>query len=117
MFLRLNHQQLDIFCVAKEFTSECYLLSRQFPADERFNMIQQVRRASLSVVLNIAEGASRKSVLERKRFFEIARGSLIEIDAAFDIAKQLGYLSKVNCSKMHELTNRTFSMLTKLINA
>ena len=57
-------------------------------------MIQQIRRAALSVVLNIAEGCSRKSEAERKRFFEISRGSLIEIDAAFDIANELGTLEK-----------------------
>jgi four helix bundle protein len=66
-------------------------VTKAFPADERFNMVQQVRRAALSVVLNIAEGCLRKSETERKRFFEISRGSLIEIDAAFDVANELEY--------------------------
>jgi len=48
--------------------------------------VQQVRRAALSVHLNIAEGCSRKSKSERRRYFEIARGSVIEIDAAIGIA-------------------------------
>jgi len=54
-------------------------------------MIQQIRRAALSVHLNVAEGCSRKSLTERRRFYEIARGSVIEIDAAPDIAVNLGY--------------------------
>jgi len=62
------------------------------PAEEKFGMITQIRRAGLSVHLNVAEGSSRKSAFERKRYFEIARGSVIEIDAALDIAFDLGYL-------------------------
>lgn len=53
--------------------------------------VQQIRRAALFVHLNIAEGSSRRSKAERKRFYEIARGSVIEIDAALDIAYQLNY--------------------------
>lgn len=56
------------------------------PIDEKFGMITQIRRAALLVHLNIAEGFSRKSEAERKRYFEISRGSIIEIDAAMDIA-------------------------------
>ncbi len=52
-------------------------------------MVSQIRRAALSVHLNIAEGASGKSEVERKRYFEISRGSIIEIDTALDIAFEL----------------------------
>ena len=116
MFLQLNHQKLEVFKAAKALTVECYKISKLFPQDERFNMIQQIRRASLSVVLNIAEGCSRKSVLERKRFFEISRGSLIEIDAAFDVANDLGYFADNNLAQLGELTNKTFSMLCKMLS-
>ena len=71
MFLELNHQKLDVFVIAKSFTLEYYKFTKELPAEEKFNMVQQVRRAALSVYLNIAEGCSRKSVTERKRFFEI----------------------------------------------
>jgi four helix bundle protein len=74
MFLQLNHQKLDVFATAKTFALECYKFTKELPSDEKFNMVQQVRRAALSVYLNIAEGCSRKSLLERKRFFEISRG-------------------------------------------
>jgi len=93
MFLQLNHQKLDVFKSSKVFVLECYKLSKALPVEEKFGMISQIRRAALSVYLNIAEGASRKSEAERKRYYEIARGSLIEIDAALDIAKELGYLA------------------------
>jgi four helix bundle protein len=57
-------------------------------------MISQIRRAALSCHLNIAEGSSRKSESERKRYFEIPRGSIIEIDTALDTAEKLGYMAK-----------------------
>ncbi len=82
MFLKLNHQSLDVYTFSKKFVLECYKLTKHFPSDEKFGMISQIRRAGLSVHLNIAEGASRKSEVERKRFYEISRGSIVEIDAA-----------------------------------
>ena len=94
MFLELNHQKLDIYSVSRLFVAECYKLTKCLPGEEKFGMITQIRRAALSVHLNIAEGASRKSQTERKRYFEIARGSVIEIDAALDIAHDLQYLNK-----------------------
>nr|WP_236859526.1 four helix bundle protein [Chryseobacterium sp. MEBOG06] len=51
-----------------------------------------MRRASTSVVLNITEGCSRKSELERKRYFEIARGSVVELDSCFDIIIECNYI-------------------------
>jgi len=71
----------------------------------------------LSVHLNIAEGASRKSEQERKRYYEIARGSLIEIDAALDIASTLAYLQDFDIKKLGEYMIKTFKLLTGLISA
>ncbi|TCZ74844.1 four helix bundle protein [Flaviaesturariibacter aridisoli] len=116
MFLTLNHQKLDLYGFSRKFVLECYRLSNTLPPDERFGMIAQVRRAALSVHLNIAEGASRKSDAERKRFYEIARGSVIEIDAALDIAHDLGYFENYDFSNLKENMIRTFKILSSLIN-
>jgi len=72
---------------SKKFVLECYKLTKPLPQDEKLGMISQIRRAALSVHLNIYEGASRKSQAERRRYYEVARGSVIEIDAALDLAK------------------------------
>jgi len=96
MFLTLNHQKLDLYGFSRKFVLECYKLTKQLPPDEKFGMISQIRRAALSVHLNISEGSSRKSEAERKRYYEIARGSIIEIDAALDIANELEYLTNQN---------------------
>ena len=68
MFLKLNHQKLDVYAASRQFVMETYKLSKLLPASEKFGMITQIRRAALSVHLNIAEGASRKSDIERKRY-------------------------------------------------
>jgi len=59
-------------------------------------MIQQIRRAALSVKLNLAESSTRKSTLERKRYLEVSRGSVVEIDAALETVVDLEYFKKNN---------------------
>ena len=100
MFLKLNHQRLDVYGISRQFVYECYKLTTKLPAEEKFSMISQIRRAALSVHLNIAEGASRKSEAERKRYYEVARGSVIEIDASLDVANDLNYLKEINTEKL-----------------
>ncbi len=116
MFLTLNHQKLDIYNFSKSFVFESYKLTRILPVDEKFGMISQIRRAALSVHLNIAEGSSRKSEVERKRYFEISRGSIIEIDAAIDIAFEIGYLNNYDFKKLGESMIKCFKLLSGLIN-
>jgi four helix bundle protein len=115
MFLQLNHQQFDVYKITRLFVKECYFATKTFPTDERFSMVQQIRRAALSVHLNLAEGFSRKSEVERKRFFEISRGSIIEIDAALDIASDLDYCTKEELAELGLNMSRSFGMLSKLI--
>ncbi len=71
----------------------------------------------MSVHLNIAEGSSRKSEAERKRYYEISRGSVIEIDAALDIANDLNYLTNFNSEKLGESMIKSFKMLSGMIES
>ncbi|HEX2605881.1 MAG TPA: four helix bundle protein [Flavisolibacter sp.] len=114
MFLQLNHQKLDVYDISLKLVSECYKLTRLFPSEEKFSLSQQIRRAAISILLNISEGCSRKSETERKRFFEIARGSLIEIDAALDIALTCNYFEKQQFEQLGIYMNRCFGMLTRM---
>jgi four helix bundle protein len=116
MFLQLSHTRLDVYKMTQLLALDCYKVTRQFPSDERFCMIQQLRRAALSLHLNLAEGCSRKSKVERKRFFEISRGSVIEIDGCLDLAVKLKYVSLDELKSFGESILRTFQMLSKMIN-
>ena len=115
MFLKLNHQKPDIYKFPP-FVLEGYKLSKYLPGSEKFGMVSQLRRAALSVHLNIAERCSGKSPRERKRFYEVARGSVIEIDSALDISVDLNYLSKEKLAELGQLLVRTFQMISKMIS-
>ena len=83
---------------------------RQLPGDERYALADQWRRAAYSVALNIAEGASRKGPREFRRYLDIARGSLHELEAIFEIVAEMDYIpsddlepiatARDNCAKM-----------------
>lgn len=117
MFLELSHTKLDAYQWTKKLCCECYLLVAKFPKEEKFILTQQIKRAALSVYLNVAEGASRKSTVERKRFYEIARGSLIEIDAALDFAELQSYCDKNSLNSLGESMVKSFKIISGLINA
>lgn len=115
MFLQLNHKSLHVYAAVRELTKEVYEVSMKLPADEKFNMISQIRRAALSVKLNLAEGASRKSGAERSRYIEVARGSVIEIDAAVETAVDIDYLKPEQLQPLGEVLNKCFAMLSNML--
>lgn len=87
------HQRLEAWRKSMDLVVLVYQATRSFPADERFGLVSQLRRAALSVPSNVAEGAARGS----SRFFtsalQIARASLSELNTQIIIAHRLGYLS------------------------
>jgi len=95
--------------------SMIYQISNTFPSRELFGITNQLRRAAVSIPSNIAEGASRNSVNERRRFFYIARSSLVEIDTQIEISKSLEFLSTDSLNQLSKELNKLFAMMTKLI--
>jgi four helix bundle protein len=114
MFLTLGHTKLDVYQAVQELLLECYLITENLPSDERFNLTQQIKRAAVSVKLNLAEGASRRSEMERKRYYEIARGSVIELDAAIEVCLELKYLLPEKTERVGLLIIKSYSMLTRM---
>jgi four helix bundle protein len=113
--MKLTHKNLEVYKVAGELLNECYITTKYLPPEEKFNLTQQIKRAALSVLLNVAEGSSRSSILERKRFFEIARGSIVEIDTAFTASVILNYTQEEQLNKLNTLLISCFRMLSKMI--
>lgn len=116
MFLNLTHTRLDVYQISQLLALECYKITKQFPSDERFAMVQQLRRAALSVHLNLAEGCSRKSKVERNRFFEISRGSVIEIDACLDLVVALKYVNFEDLESLGKSVVNAFKLLSGMID-
>ena len=115
MFIQLKHKTLNVYSSVKELVNEVYKLSILLPPEEKFNMVQQIRRAALSVKLNLAEGCTRKSAVERKRYLVMSRGSVVEIDAVLEVAFDLNYIKKEDIERICELLNKCFAMLSKMI--
>jgi four helix bundle protein len=113
--LKLNHKNLDVWQLALKFVSLIYEVTSNYPKDELFGLTNQTRRASISISANIAEGSSRKSLFVRKRFYEIARSSLVEVDNHLEIAITLNYLDDKTVKIIDEKLNELFAKLSKFI--
>jgi four helix bundle protein len=116
MFIQLKHKSLKVYTTVTQLVNEIYKVSTLLPQEEKFNMIQQIRRAALSVKLNLAEGCTRKSLVERKRYLVISRGSIVEIEAVLEVVVDLNYIKKENLETIGELLNKCFAMLSKMID-
>jgi len=90
------HKQLDVWQSSMRFVSTLYLLTKQFPSDERFGLTNQIQRASVSIPSNIAEGAARQSNKEYIQFLYIALGSAAEVETQLLIARDLGYADSID---------------------
>jgi four helix bundle protein len=91
----LKHRNLEVWKRAIALAEQIYKITKSFPADERFALTDQIRRAVISVPSNIAEGSGRQTPKDFANFLSIARGSLAEIDAQLVVAQRLGYVSDI----------------------
>jgi four helix bundle protein len=89
-----SFEKLDVWKDAKDFVVKIYQLTEVYPNDEKFGLISQIRRASLSVTNNISEGTSRWSSKEKIRFIEIAFSSLMEVLNCLIISKELNLIDE-----------------------
>jgi len=86
-----SFKELIVWQKAHQFVLEIYRFTRGFPADERFGLTSQIRRAAVSVPANIAEGFPKRGPIDKTRFFNIAQGSLEEVHYYLILAKDLGH--------------------------
>lgn len=106
------HERLDAWRQGMRLVKAVYDVSARFPADERFGLTQQMRRAAVSIPSNIAEGAARSGPKEYAHFISVARGSLAELTTQIQIAGMLGYL--VDTAEILNLTDHVGRLLTGL---
>lgn len=110
-----THKDLKVWQESIDFVSDIYAMTSNYPNEEQFGLISQLRRASVSIPSNIAEGASRHSKKEFIRFLYIARSSASEIETQLIISRKLGYLNTEDDIVEQQLV-RIAKMLTALIN-
>jgi four helix bundle protein len=92
------------------------MVTGKFPQDEKYGLVSQLRRAAISVCSNIAEGAARRSKQEKKRFYEIAGSSAVEIDTQFEVAASLEYFNNIKINETAQNLESIFRMLRKMID-
>jgi four helix bundle protein len=109
------HKKLDVWKAAMEATQMVYMLTNTFPAEEKFGLVSQMRRAAVSIPSNIAEGAARQGGKEFRNFLSMAQGSLSELDTQLELAVLLGFLSNENLAEITGHLIRMDKMLTGLI--
>lgn len=99
---------------AHEFATALQLETRAFPADERYGLTSQLRRAAFSVAANIVEGSGKRGVKEFGRFLDIALGSMLEVTYALEYARDVGYLSADRYEALEQLRNEAGILLWAL---
>ncbi|MBS4016064.1 MAG: four helix bundle protein [Candidatus Latescibacteria bacterium] len=106
------HRKLILWQKSVEFVITLYSSLKNYPREEKFGLISQLQRASISIPSNIAEGAARKTRKEYIHFLYAARGSLSEIDTQLEISFRLHYLS----NEEYQFLQNKVDELSKILN-
>lgn len=110
---RFRFERLNVWQEARRYNRAVYAITRGFPADERFGMTSQLRRAALSISSNIAEGSGRNSDKDFAHFLEQAYGSLMETASQLYIAFDENYLT---AEQLDNLLNSASSLAGQLVS-
>jgi len=108
------HHNLDVWKNSIGFVTKIYKLTSSFPGEEKFGLISQLKRASVSIPSNIAEGAARESKKEFRNFLSIAQGSASEVETQLIISNKLGFLNNKNFNEVSKELTDIAKMLTGL---
>jgi four helix bundle protein len=111
------HKKLNVWQVSMKLATEIYRITKAFPPDERFGLVQQMRRASVSIPSNIAEGAARQGKKEFRNFLSVAQGSLSELDTQLELSVLLGFLEEKEYEEVSNSMIMIDKMLTSLIRS
>ena len=108
-----SYKKLEVYAKSRQLVVTIYEQLKHYPETERFALIDQMRRAVISVPSNIAEGLSRTAPKEQAHFLDIAYGSLMELDCQLDISSDLGYIS----SEMKQMLEIEINAIAKMIRS
>lgn len=110
-----NYKKLAVWNESHKLVLQLYHLTKTFPKDERFGLTSQLRRSSISIPANLAEGCGRYSKNDTAHFFQIALGSLHESEYYLLLAKDLGYIDEREFNRLSDVFNNIRPMLFSLI--
>ena len=115
-----SFRDLIVWQKSKHLVLLVYKSLKKFPLDEKFSLVSQIRKCSISIPSNIAEGYGRNSTKDYIRFLQISKGSLYELETQIEIAKDLGYLDEhetlILLKQSDEIDKILFSIIKRLSN-
>jgi four helix bundle protein len=113
-----NYKELFVWQKSVDFVTDIYSYTKDFPKEELYSLTNQIRRCSISIPSNIAEGHSRRSQIDYVQFLKIARGSCAELETQLIISKNLNYLNIIDFEvlilKCEEIAKMLNALITKL---
>lgn len=110
-----RYKDFEFWKRSRAFNKDIYMISSKFPDTEKFGLISQIRRASVSISSNIAEGSSRRSDKDFYRFLEIAMGSAYEVDSHLILAYDLEFISEFEFKTLTENLDLIIKMMSKFM--
>ena len=112
-----NYKELSIWQKSYQLCLEIYRITKEFPKEERYGLTSQIRRASVSIPSNIAEGYGRKTTPEYLRALYVAYGSNCELETQILLSGDLGYINEEDMKKLQKAIGDVERMLKALIRA
>ncbi|GAG61739.1 unnamed protein product [marine sediment metagenome] len=110
-----SFEDLTVWQDAREFTNKIYMLTKKFPKEELYGLTSQIRRATVSIMSNIAEGFDRRSDKELTNFLSIARASSSEVQNDLYIALDLNYISQVEFNQSYQKVKKIAKQINGLM--
>lgn len=111
-----SFEKLEVWIKSKEFTKQIYTITLKFPDTEKFGLISQLRRASISIASNIAEGSARKSFKDKAHFSTIAFGSAVEVLNQLIISFELNFISETDYLELRKMLESITNKINSLRN-
>lgn len=111
-----SFRRLQVYNDARVLVKDVYVMMQSFPKEEKYSLCDQLRRSSVSVPANIAEGMGRRSKKEQIHFLEIAFGSLMETFCHIEISKDLGYITEEQLKEKEKQIEIISKKLSRLVS-
>ena len=111
---KYEYKNLDAYKESRALVILVYMLLKKFPREEQYALCDQLRRAVISIPSNIADGSGRTSAKDQAHFFEMAFGSLMEVNCQIDIAHDLGYITNEDIENVEKHVRPIAALLSGL---
>jgi four helix bundle protein len=112
--MKYSFEKLDAWIMSKDLVKDIYILTRNFPKEELFGLTSQIRRASVSIASNLAEGSSRTSPKDQVRFYVISFSSLVEVINQLIISHDSGFVSNEDYIKLRSKIEKLSNFINSL---